>query len=266
MEIPFVKYQGTANDFILIDNRQKNYQELLTAENIAFLCHRRIGIGADGLMLLSESEKADFRMLYYNSDGNESSMCGNGGRCIAHFAYSLGLGSKLSFEAIDGLHEAVVSSDSVKLGMSEPKDFKTLPYESYWIDTGSPHLVLFPNEDIETLDIEKIGKSLRESPVYGPGGTNVNFVNRIDPSTLKVRTFERGVEAETWSCGTGVTACAYSLLNNEIDTIEIWTKGGKLQVSKEQDPNGQTSSKYWLTGAAKPVFEGTVAVESNGEQ
>lgn len=261
MELSFFKYQGTGNDFVLLDNRGKNWEKLLSKGNIAFLCDRRRGIGADGLMLLSDSEDSDFKMIYYNSDGGESTMCGNGGRCIVGFANRLGhIQDECTFEAIDGLHYAQIKENEVILEMMKPQGFQSLDNSKYWIDTGSPHYVWFTDEPIQDIPVVEQGKQIRYHPDFQPiGGTNVNFVNITEAQVLQVRTYERGVENETLSCGTGVTACAYTyLLKHPQDPSEIQVKtpGGKLKVQVTK--MGMTDERVFLSGPATFVYQGRI--------
>ncbi len=262
MELKFYKYQGTGNDFIMIDNRFTSLQNELTVAQIKRLCDRRFGIGADGLILLTISEKEDFEMIYYNSDGNESSMCGNGGRCITAFANKMGMiKDSCRFLAIDGFHEAFIKGGLVHLKMAKPFGFQFIDSNSMWINTGSPHYIKLYDEPVDLLDVNVLGAAIRYNEVYKQqGGTNVNFVNIIDKSRLKVRTYERGVEAETLSCGTGVTACAYTyiLWNNSIQEVKIDTPGGELAVKVNHF--NQPNEEVWLIGKAEFVFEGTIVV------
>jgi diaminopimelate epimerase len=259
--LPFWKYQGTGNDFVVIDDRAGIWEPFLKQEQIAFLCDRRFGIGADGLILLAASETQDFRMVYFNADGRQSTMCGNGGRCLVAFAHQSGLGQKsYIFEAIDGLHHAEILSDGrVALEMSLPTGFQQLGPEQYWIDTGSPHYVAFVSKLPDTETVFREGHRIRHDERFAPGGTNVNFAQIKKPNSLKVRTFERGVEAETLSCGTGVTACAYVYFlqqNAQSDTIEIESQGGELEVKVEHQ--GQAAEKVVLIGPATAVFSGSL--------
>lgn len=250
----FSKYQGTGNDFIIIDNRDLSFQ--VSTDHIASLCERRFGIGADGLILLQNEKGYDFRMVYFNADGNESSMCGNGGRCIVAFAKALGIiEKKTNFIAIDGPHEAHLESNLVNLQMSNV-DLISEDGNDYVLDTGSPHYVRFV-EDIVSFDVFKNGKSIRNSAKYKGEGINVNFVE-FDDGRLVVRTYERGVEDETYSCGTGVTAASicFSMQNNFIELIPVSTLGGQLQVCLKW--KGLGLEDIWLQGPANLVFEGTL--------
>lgn len=257
MKIPFVKYQGTGNDFILIDNRNLSYNNL----DVAQLCHPKFGIGADGLMLLQNIAGYDFEMVYYNSDGNISTMCGNGGRCIVDFAKSLNvfIGEKTLFKAIDGPHEAIWHTNEVQLKMQDVSAIHTIGND-YELNTGSPHYVQLV-QNLDNLNIVEMAKAIRYNDTYKTNGINVNFVEIINPQTIKVRTYERGVENETLSCGTGVTACAIALsenlnFTNGTYTIAIQTPGGNLKVNFTKTAN--TYINVWLCGAATRVFEGEV--------
>ncbi len=250
----FFKYQGTGNDFVIIDNRQdffpKNDNNL-----IAQLCNRRFGIGADGLILLENDEKADFRMVYYNADGSESTMCGNGGRCLVAFAHFLGIVEKdTSFMAIDGLHEACIEGDIVRLKMQNVEEVRIKPLYSF-LDTGSPHHVQMV-EDLQAFDVKTEGEKLRYG-LYGKSGSNINFVTQSTESSFAVRTYERGVENETLSCGTGVTAVAIAMHNlgkTTSEVVNIKTEGGDLHVDFKKE-NG-IYEEVFLEGPAKMVFKG----------
>ncbi|MDY3547242.1 diaminopimelate epimerase [Riemerella anatipestifer] len=250
----FYKYQGTGNDFIMVDNRQMNFDK--SKENIAHLCHRRFGVGADGLILLENCPDTDFRMVYYNADGAESTMCGNGGRCLVAFAHFLGVfENKCTFNAIDGLHEAEVNGDVVKLKMIDVSNINR-DASDFVLNTGSPHYVRFVSE-VEKLDVYKEGKQVRYSEKYQEEGINVNFVEKIDDETLFVRTYERGVEDETYSCGTGVTASALSFIQDKNkNSVNIKTLGGNLKVYAEKKDVGFCN--VWLEGPAVQVFKGTI--------
>jgi diaminopimelate epimerase len=256
MDNTFYKYQGTGNDFVMIDNRDETFPKNDT-KLVAQLCDRRFGIGADGLILLENANGTDFRMVYFNSDGNPSTMCGNGGRCIVAFANMLGLiENETEFEAVDGRHHATIADDgTVSLHM---KDVNTVTvYEDYvFLDTGSPHHVELV-DDLETMDVKHIGANIRNSGLYGSAGTNVNFVYQIDSDTFSVRTYERGVEDETFSCGTGVTAVAIAMKlqgKTGANNITLLTPGGQLSVSFTQ-VDRQFKDVY-LTGPARFVFKG----------
>ncbi|MBK7713163.1 MAG: diaminopimelate epimerase [Bacteroidales bacterium] len=258
MIIPFNKYQGAGNDFIIIDNRNGIFNPANT-ELINKLCNRRFGIGADGLMLISSDSRYNYEMKYFNSDGLEGSMCGNGGRCSADFAIRKGIaGNKLSFRAVDGIHNAMAEDNIIRLSMNDVNDTR-LVNGSYFINTGSPHYVVF-RKNIDSIDVNEEGRKLRWSPDFDPGGTNVNFVETYGDG-IYVRTFERGVEEETLSCGTGVTASAIvSVLSGHFDTnfVRVKTKGGDMSVSFKI--SGKNISDIWLSGPATFVFEGKIEV------
>lgn len=256
--ISFHKYQGTGNDFIMIDNRLG----IFDAQNdalIAQLCHRRFGIGADGLILLENTEGYDFRMVYFNANGKEGSMCGNGGRCTVKFAYSLGVfADKTKFIAVDGEHLAYLKNDWIYLKMQEVSEIETQP-NYYFLDTGSPHYVAFIDKLSEYAVFQE-GKAIRYNERFAEKGTNVNFIEKIGEQHLQVRTYERGVEDETYSCGTGVTAAALvSSLQGLQSPIQIDTLGGKLEVSFQKNQSG-TFEEIYLAGPAQKVFEGEVQV------
>ncbi|MDX2173517.1 MAG: diaminopimelate epimerase [Bacteroidota bacterium] len=260
MPIQFYKYQGTGNDFILIDNR-KNEIELLP-EQIKLLCDRRFGIGADGLMLLELEPGADFKMIYFNSDGNPSSMCGNGGRCITAFAKQLGLiTNKAKFLAVDGFHEALIDENEiVSLKMQDVKSIE-IGADYFYLNTGSPHYVKIVN-NIQNFEVVKHGKEIRYNSRFKEEGTNVNFVEKINDE-LFVRTYERGVEDETYSCGTGVTAAALVAalegISNSKNNCIIKTLGGNLEVTFDKVLE-QNFYNIWLKGPAQKVFEGTIGL------
>jgi len=255
MKFTFSKYQGTGNDFMIIDNRNNSVN--LTKKQIAQLCNRRFGVGADGLMLLEKHLATDFNMRYFNADGNEGSMCGNGGRCLVAFAKSLAIIDKeTTFNTIDGTHRAIIKQKNmVSLQMQDVKEVLKID-GNYFVDTGSPHYVIF-SQNIKDTDVYTEGKKIRESKRFAPKGTNVNFVE-INNNHLLVRTYERGVENETLSCGTGVTAaaiCASAKLNTDKNSFDISTRGGNLNVSFQKNRNN-TFTNIWLTGPAQFVFKG----------
>lgn len=260
MYLPFTKYQGTGNDFIMLDNRSAQWEQHLTQAQIDWLCDRRFGIGADGLIMLSPDPTLDFRMIYFNADGSESTMCGNGGRCIVAFAHALDvIGTQTRFRAIDGPHEARIEDGRVSLRMGQPVGQRQLLEPNFtWINTGSPHLVIPAGHRWDRLEVMQEGAHWRHHAEFTEiGGTNVNFVRPISEDQLEVRTFERGVEAETFSCGTGVTACAYlHHVQTGAKLIDLKTLGGPLQVRIEADEAGLEG--IWLIGPAQHVFSGQV--------
>jgi diaminopimelate epimerase len=260
MQIEFYKYQGTGNDFIIMDNRDKRYDSL-TRQQVAFLCDRRFGIGADGLMLLNRHPDYDFEMKYYNSDGRESTMCGNGGRCLTQFAFDIGIDkTSFSFLAVDGPHEANINEKVVALKMNDVNQVRH-DHGDYILNTGSPHYVQFTN-DVMHLDVYKKGKEIRHNKEFEKEGINVNFVEQTElTDRIIVRTYERGVEDETFSCGTGVTAAALLSAHNDsvFNRVEVKTKGGLLSV--EYEKKGDTFKNIWLSGPAVKVFSGTIEID-----
>jgi len=254
MEFTFYKYQGTGNDFVIIDNRQDFFSKNDT-KLVSQLCDRKFGIGADGLILLESHPNLDFKMVYYNSDGNLSSMCGNGGRCIAHFAKFLGIiNSNATFEAIDGNHTASIDGDIISLKMNDVKDIQ-VSKNCVFLNTGSPHHVQIV-KNLSDFDVFKEGAQIRYN-TYGKEGANINFVEQLETDSFSVRTYERGVENETLSCGTGVTAVALAMaetLNTSANSIQLKTPGGNLKVRFEKSVNGYKN--VYLEGPAEQVFKG----------
>ncbi|GAB4406712.1 MAG: diaminopimelate epimerase [Bacteroidia bacterium] len=258
MELAFAKYQGTGNDFVVIDDRAGVWEPRLDRAAVARLCDRRFGIGGDGLILLCEAPGYDFRMKYFNADGGESTLCGNGARCLTAFARRQGIvRAHYTFLAIDGPHHSYCDDGLVHLQMLAPQGYRAFGPDRHWIDTGSPHLVCLADTPVAALDVQRQGSDLRyDSQWAASGGTNVNFVNRIDAHSLRMRTYERGVEAETLSCGTGAVACAYVhylLEDRQPRHIVLHTPGGNLGVQIEVVDGEE---KVWLTGPAVFVFEG----------
>jgi len=254
MKYKFHKYQGTGNDFILIDGMSPDFKFSLETRAIAQLCNRRFGIGADGLIVLNPSHIADFKMVYYNSDGGLSSMCGNGSRCALRFASNKGYLKKyVKFEAADGLHKAKVK-ETISVKMINVSDVEEIN-DDFYLNTGSPHYVRFVTK-LDDLDIIAEARKIRYNDRFKTQGTNVNFV-KIVPDGIKVRTYERGVEDETFSCGTGVVASAIArhLQDDKSGTkFNIETKGGKLGVSFKSDFN--VYRDIWLSGPAQEVYIG----------
>nr|WP_110829206.1 diaminopimelate epimerase [Pedobacter nutrimenti] len=256
MDIQFYKYQGAGNDFILIDNRKKNNQ--LNTKEIENLCDRRFGIGADGLMLLQNHPDYDFEMIYFNADGKEGSMCGNGGRCIVAFAKFLGIiDTQTDFLAVDGPHYAKIApaGDQVELQMIDVSSIEK-DGNAFVLNTGSPHYVEQVN-NLQQLDVYLEGKTIRNNETYKAHGINVNFIEDMGDHFF-VRTFERGVEDETYACGTGVTAVALSMAKYKGQQGHISSPvkvlGGNLQI--EFDYDGKTFTNIFLCGPALQVFEG----------
>ena len=260
MKVNFYKYQGTGNDFVILDNFNSDAPALSTAQ-IKFICDRNFGVGADGLMLLSKKDGYDFEMIYYNADGNQSSMCGNGGRCLVKFAYHRGIHkTTYNFIAIDGEHEAEIDEDgtvSLKMQSVSKVDYHT---HHTILNTGSPHFIKF-TENVEQLNVAAAGNEIRYSDAFEKDGINVNFVEILDEDTIYVRTYERGVENETLSCGTGVTAAALISAHNQngFNTVDVKTKGGKLSVEFTKTDD-QHFEDIWLCGPAAFVFTGEIDV------
>jgi len=261
VKIRFYKYQGAGNDFVLIDNRDGIFP--INNSVIAKLCDRNFGIGGDGLILLENDSESDFRMVYFNSDGNESTMCGNGGRCIVRFAHDLNVVSdKMTFNAIDGLHHAIVDGDTIRLQMIDVKEVED--HDKYlYMNTGSPHHVEFV-DNVKNVDVFTRGKKIRNGAPYYQTGTNVNFVEILPNQTLKIRTYERGVEDETLACGTGITAAAIaSYIRGAVkdSTVYVEALGGKLSVNFDEKNN--TFENVWLNGPAVCVFEGEIEINND---
>ncbi len=258
MAIRFHKYQGAGNDFIMIDDRNRDFN--LDKAAIAQLCDRRFGIGADGLILLQEDQDYDFRMVYFNADGGEGSLCGNGGRCAVRFAQDLGLiDDRTRFTAVDGEHVASLDEEVVRLGMGDVNGIEKLG-EAWFLNTGSPHYVEFV-PDVDKVDVVGKGRAIRYGALYGPrGGTNVNFAEVAGENHLRVRTYERGVEDETLACGTGVTGCALTAAEifGWTGPVKVEVPGGELSVEfNRKEPAGVFSDIY-LTGPARYVFQGSI--------
>lgn len=257
MEISFYKYQGTGNDFVMIDDRSTLFPEK-DLSLIQKLCDRKFGIGSDGLILIRNKEGFDFEMVYFNADGSQS-MCGNGARCAVAFSAFLGIiGDQTTFYAIDGVHKASILGNEVELGMSPVLGLENAG-QDFFVDTGSPHHVRFV-ENVTDYPVVEKGAEIRYSEKYAPKGTNVNFVTPLGKNQIQVRTYERGVEDETLSCGTGVTACALVYgYQNGMDEIKITTLGGNLKVRFSKMDNG-SFQHIQLIGPAVQVFEGRIEI------
>jgi diaminopimelate epimerase len=260
MKIEFYKYQGTGNDFILLDNRKNEYDNL-TQQQVASICDRHFGIGGDGLMLLNLKEGYDFEMKYYNSDGAAGSMCGNGGRCMVRFAAKMGIHrNNYHFLAADGEHEADIDIDGfVRLKMNDVNMVEAHSHH-YILNTGSPHYVKHVG-DAEHMDVKNEGRMIRYSKEFETEGINVNFVQTLNEDTIYVRTYERGVENETLSCGTGVTASALVSAHNDngFNRVEVKTPGGNLSVEFDKKDD-EHFENIWLNGPADFVFKGEIKV------
>ncbi len=258
MQIQFYKYEGTGNDFVMIDNRQQVFPKNDTTV-IERICDRRLGIGADGLILLENDTVTDFRMVYYNSDGNESSMCGNGGRCLTAFAKKLGIiSNETTFIATDGVHHAsILDNGNVSLQM---KDVTHVQIENDYVflNTGSPHHVTLV-DDLANYNVKNNGAKIRYSELYGAEGSNVNFVKPLSENHFALRTYERGVEDETLSCGTGATATAiamHAIGKTTANEMYLDVQGGKLKVFFEKQNDAYTN--VFLEGPATFVFVGEI--------
>ena len=258
MKISFSKYQGTGNDFVVLDNRDGAYDGL-TLEQVAFLCDRKFGIGSDGLMMLENADGFDFNMRYFNADGNEGSMCGNGGRCLVQFAQDKGIVKQAyRFAASDGPHEAIILDNGlIKLKMQDVSGIEEHGAEKI-LNTGSPHFIQYV-DGVKDVDVFQQGRSIRHNELFKEAGINVNFVERVGEG-IKIRTYERGVENETLSCGTGATAAALASsekLGPQLTNVEV--EGGVLQI--EFDRVGeQEFNNIWLIGPAQFVFSGTIEI------
>ena len=268
MLVSFTKMNGAGNDFVMIDNRNRAFS--LDASRVTLLCDRHRGVGADGVLAVEPSTQgADFRMRYYNADGGEAEMCGNGARCFARFARRLGAGNaEMSFETLAGIIKASFPGDLVCITMSEPNSYRA-PFDLvingrtlnvHFLNTGVPHVVVFA-DDIAPIDVVKEGAALRHHPAFAPRGTNANFVQVLAPESIAIRTYERGVEAETLACGTGVCAAAllHSLRAGLASPIKVKVRGGDtLEVGFEPSDGG--FHNVTLTGPADFVFDGTISL------
>ncbi len=254
--LQFYKYQGTGNDFIMIDNRSKVFDggdhHLITS-----LCNRKFGIGADGLILIQDHPDCDFEMVYFNADASQS-MCGNGSRCAVKFAQKLNIiQDQCIFMAIDGLHEATVREGQIRLKMGDV-DHVDKVEDDFFINTGSPHYVKFVDQ-VDKFPVYEAGKAIRNSDMYKEKGTNVNFVSLNGHNQIFVRTYERGVEDETLSCGTGVTACALAAsYSGYASPVKVETLGGSLEVAFLQED--RSFKNIYLSGPAEEVFSGSIVI------
>ncbi len=258
MKIKFSKYHGTGNDFIILDNRNGKYNNL-SVQQVHFLCDRRYGIGGDGLMMLEDADGFDFKMRYYNADGKEGSMCGNGGRCLVQFAKDSGIEkSSYHFIATDGPHDAIIQDNGlIKLKMQDVSGIEESGKNKI-LNTGSPHFIQYV-ENVSDTDVFNIGRSIRYNEVFKSSGINVNFVEKTNDG-IRLRTYERGVEDETLSCGTGATAAA--LASSEKDGHQIMNvkvQGGSLQIEFDRISD-QEFKNVWLIGPAEFVFSGNISI------
>jgi diaminopimelate epimerase len=270
--LPFVKMSGTGNDFILIDHRLPLISRELMPEFARLVCRRRFSVGADGLILIENSDLADFQWRFFNGDGSEAEMCGNGARCAARFAYLHGIApAHMRFATLAGIIEAKVADVNVSVLMTPPRDFRlerrvgladrTLTLHS--VDTGVPHAVLFV-DDFAGVDISALGREIRFHRDFMPAGTNVNFVQLLEGGALKVRTYERGVENETLACGTGATAAALlaAVLGKTASPVDIVTSGGdRLTISFDLQ-DGPAAANVFLRGPAHVIYSGELSAEA----
>jgi diaminopimelate epimerase len=271
MKIPFYKMSGSGNDFIIIDNREGILEGVNLPQWVKRVCRRRFSVGADGLILVQKSPKVDFQWRYFNADGSEAEMCGNGGRCVARFAYLTGIsGRSLSFDTLCGVIEAEVVGERVKLRMGDSSDLRLdypisidgSEYIVSSINTGVPHVVQIV-EDLEQYNVSKFGPSIRFHPLYQPDGTNANFMEVRDIHTIYIRTYERGVEDETLACGTGAVASALIGASKGLASspISVHPKSGEvLTVYYEEKGSGFTD--IFLEGNARVVYEGVMWEEA----
>jgi len=260
LELHFYKYHGTGNDFVIFDGRDQDVHSLLTQDIIATICHRRFGVGADGIMILENHHVEDFNMVYYNADGRPSSMCGNGGRCLVAFAEKMEVfRDECSFMASDGLHKATIKDGWVELKMI---DVDNLEYDGLdcILDTGSPHYIT-ACEVLDNLEITPAAHAIRYNERFKQEGINVNFLQQMKEG-IRIRTYERGVEDETWACGTGATAAAIAFAHQNnllgVQEIPVKVEGGNLSVKLERVED--SFKNVWLCGPAAFVFEGSIEV------
>lgn len=248
----FFKYQGTGNDFIVVDEMDTAVN--LSTAQIQHLCNRHYGIGADGVLVLLPDDAADFKLVFYNPDGSES-FCGNGSRCAVRYFLTKAGKESCSFNGFDGLHSAhLESNNAVTIDLNVSNSVQENQH-GFFINTGAPHLCV-PTADLAAMEISEPAKAIRWHEAYKPVGTNVNFFEKLAEDRVAIRTFEKGVEGETLSCGTGVTAVAITVFSQTpaLNTVDVQSQGGALSVAKDRD----NSNKYWLTGAATAVFEGKI--------
>ncbi len=265
--LPFWKMQGSGNDFILVDHRQPVITEGDRVAWVKKLCAPKFGVGADGLILIEPSTRADFRWRFYNADASEAEMCGNGGRCAARFAFLQGMAQEdLAFETLAGIIHAQVRGRRVKLELSPPHSMQLnleIPvgpevWYGHFINTGVPHVVI-PVADLAEIPVAEIGRAIRFHPLFQPAGTNVNFVSVLGPQEIAIRTYERGVEAETLACGTGSVAAALitAALHNLSAPLAVHPKSGEtLNIYFTRQSSGFDS--VFLEGEAVVVFQGEV--------
>ena len=270
--LPFMKMSGTGNDFIIIDHRHPRIAPEDMAEFARLVCRRRFSVGADGLIFIEDSEQADFKWRFFNGDGSVAEMCGNGARCAARFAYLKGIApARMRFETLAGIIEAKVEDVQVSVRMTTPKDFQlhrsvTVNGDSlllHSVDTGVPHAVVFV-DDIEGADVDGLGRPIRRHDLFMPAGTNVNFVRKLSDSALHVRTYERGVEGETFACGTGAAASALiaALLDQVASPVDILTSGGERLTILFDLLEGPRADNVFLKGPAHVIYQAELGAEA----
>ncbi|HSR09927.1 MAG TPA: diaminopimelate epimerase [Thermodesulfobacteriota bacterium] len=271
MKIPFSKMNGSGNDFIVIDNRAKIVDADRCSEFVQRVCTRKFSVGADGLILIESSKTADFRWRFFNSDGSEAEMCGNGGRCAARFAFLHKIApAKLKFETLAGMIEAEVSGRTVKLQMVKPKGLKLnleVPIDGrshrvHFVNTGVPHAVRISGSGDEP-DVKELGRKIRHHQVFQPAGTNANFLRPVDRRRIEVRTYERGVEDETLACGTGAVASALiaAALGLADSPVDVRTTGGEI-LRIHFDGQGPEFDRVFLEGDTRLVYQGELWEEA----
>ncbi|MBI5586540.1 MAG: diaminopimelate epimerase [Deltaproteobacteria bacterium] len=267
-----VKMSGSGNDFILYDHRRREFSDAVMIRLTRLLCRRGLSVGADGMIFIEPSDRFDFKWRFFNADGSEAEMCGNGGRCAARFAQLLGMaGEEMTFETIAGPIQARVAGRVVKLQLTVPKDIRLdqeitlgdVRYRVDFINTGVPHAILW-TEEVEGVDVAGLGAAIRFHPAFQPAGTNVNFVRAEPDRTLSLRTYERGVEAETLACGTGAVASAASaFLKGKAHTpVPVRTRGGEILVVHLEGDPAKGFEKVFLEGMVTMVFQGEVFAEA----
>jgi len=275
MLLHFFKMNGAGNDFIVVDNRDLSLTSELDADTIAALCDRNRGIGADGLLAVEPArEGADFRFRYYNADGGEAEMCGNGARCFGRFTAHLGerVRKRVTFETMAGILAAEMIDDNVRIAMSTPKDLKLntgasvpgLDAPLHFVNTGVPHVVAFLEspQALDAFDVFNNGAAIRHHQAFAPAGANANFVAVLEPGHISIRTFERGVEDETLACGTGMVACAliHHLLSGAPSPVKVDVEGGDTLEIGFENRGDASFQNVTLTGPADFVFEGEIDI------
>ena len=268
MAIQFTKMSGSGNDFIIIDNRVPVLDDDKKRDFVRRVCDRKMSIGADGVIFVENSDRADIKWDFYNEDGSSAEMCGNGGRCLARYAVENGMApAKMTLETLAGIIEAEVKNDIVRIKLTPPENLRqdiavALNGTEYQVDslnTGVPHAIIY-SDNVENMNVKELGRGIRFHEAFAPAGTNVNFVQKVGEHALKIRTYERGVEDETLACGTGVVASALlsSLKNRVQPPVEVETRGGDVLKVDFESGNGIAGSVVYLEGPARIAFEGTL--------